>query len=240
MDNASNTNPRAESDSHSLTTRRGFIATGSFAVVSLYALWAALGAAPSLFGGDHADTEAAQGAGRQPAPQSAGHGGHGDATAGPTPEEFRRQADEFIARHRLPDGSVSLRTAAGQPRVTTPAHGGAHGADHGSVAAGGHGGIVAAPTGPSVDIYLLVQQWLFEPGVLRLDAGVRYRLRMMATDVSHGVAIQLGLGSRIIRLRRGVLTERDIVFTQPGQHLVYCTVYCGLGHDTMSSKIIVT
>jgi heme/copper-type cytochrome/quinol oxidase subunit 2 len=62
---------------------------------------------------------------------------------------------------------------------------------------------------------------------------------MMALDVSHGASLQLGLGSRVIRLRPGVLDEREITFSAPGEYLLYCTVYCGAGHDQMYSKIIV-
>jgi heme/copper-type cytochrome/quinol oxidase subunit 2 len=62
---------------------------------------------------------------------------------------------------------------------------------------------------------------------------------MMALDVSHGASLQLGRGSHIIRLRPGVMAERELTFTRPGEYLVYCTVYCGLGHDHMSATVIV-
>jgi heme/copper-type cytochrome/quinol oxidase subunit 2 len=62
---------------------------------------------------------------------------------------------------------------------------------------------------------------------------------MMAMDIAHGAAIHLGAGSRIIRLRPGVLVEQELTFTAPAEHLVYCTVYCGLPHDRMQGRIIV-
>lgn len=91
----------------------------------------------------------------------------------------------------------------------------------------------------AAEVYLMAMQWAYLPGVLRLQTGVPYRFRMMAMDSTHGAAIALGPGSRIIRLRPGVLVEQELTFKRPGEYLVYCTVYCGLPHDRMQGKIIV-
>ena len=82
--------------------------------------------------------------------------------------------------------------------------------------------------------------WGYNPDVLRLRTGVRYRLRMMADDITHGASLQFGAASRIIRLRPDVVGEQIVTFTKPGTVLIYCTVYCGPGHDRMQGKIIVT
>jgi heme/copper-type cytochrome/quinol oxidase subunit 2 len=97
----------------------------------------------------------------------------------------------------------------------------------------------ARPHHGAADVYLMAQQWAYAPAVLRLETGVPYRFRMMAMDIAHGAAIHLGAGSRIIRLRPGVLVEQELTFAAPGEHLVYCTVYCGLPHDRMQGRIIV-
>ena len=206
----------------SLSTRRGFIAAASFGVVSLYGLWAGLGLAPLNVFSAHDDDRPAPDphAEHQPAapaaPAETGHGGHG-ASAGPGAEEFRRQTEAFIAKFRLPDGSVA-------PRADSSAHAG-HGA--------------ATQTAAPIEVYLLAQQWFFEPAALRLEAGQPYRFRMMAMDMSHGASIQLGQASNVVRLRRGVVVERDFTFTRAGEHLVYCTVLCGVGLDGMAAKIVV-
>lgn len=226
-------------DSVPVTSRRGFIGAASFSVISLYAVWAAFDAAPTtLFAEAHAE----------PTPDAAGgHGGHG-AAAGPTTDDFRRQTESFIERYQLADGSV--RPIADQPV-------GEH-AGHGStampmpmpmampMAPGAHGGHGAAPASappPSaaapIEVNLMAYQWGFAPDTLRLDAGQPYRFRMMAVDASHGASIRLGPASRIIRLRRGALTEQELTFTRPGSYLVYCTVYCGSAHDRMTGRIIV-
>jgi heme/copper-type cytochrome/quinol oxidase subunit 2 len=128
-------------------------------------------------------------------------------------------AEEFIARHRQADGSVFVDTAkagAGSEMV-------------------GHS--MPADTGPSTDIYMVVEKWSFDPSLLRLRAGVPYRFKLMAVDATHGAAFQLGLASHVIRLPKGVLVERGLVFARPGQHLLYCTVYCGEGHQYMAGQI---
>ena len=59
----------------------------------------------------------------------------------------------------------------------------------------------------------------------------------MAADIPHGASIQFGRGARMSRLQSNVVTELDLTFEQPGSYLVYCTVYCGLGHDMMQARI---
>jgi hypothetical protein len=220
-----------------LTGRRGFVVGTSLGILSLYGLWAAYGAAPDLgLGSSTGHGEGGPGG---------GHGGHGSATM-PGGSAFRAEAEAFIERYRLPDGSVRPPDPEGTaPAMPTPGHDAHAGMampgttpsahdDH-----AGHEGLPAA-TGAPVDAYLLVQQWLFEPSVLRLSSGVPYRLRMLALDVSHGASLQLGLGSRIVRLRPGLPNDLLVRFDRPGEHLLYCTVYCGLGHDQMHGRIIVT
>lgn len=216
------------SEQRPLTTRRGFVTAASLGIVSLYGLWAAFGAAPlpwSAANRDHMD------AGRQPA--DGDHAGHGAATAGPSPEAFRETTRAFVERYGLPDGSV-------RPARAMEPNGGLH-AGHGT-AHGQEGAPMAPQAAPqdAVDVYLMAYRWGFEPSVLRLGTGTAYRFRMMAVDASHGASLQLGEASRIIRLRRGALVEQTLTFTAPGEYLVYCTVYCGIAHDRMFGRLIVT
>jgi cytochrome c oxidase subunit 2 len=211
------------------TTRRGFITALGFGAVSLYGAWAAYGAAPLPFGGGK----------RTAKPETTGHGGHGDhgaphapaeagdhgASAGMVPEEFRFEHDFFVEKYAQRDGSVN-------PHADEDAHGHGHtdtGHDHGSSAA----------SGTPVDIYLMARKFAYSPENLRLKAGVPYRFRMMADDITHGASIHLGPASRIIRLRPDVVTEQTLTFTKPGEYLVYCTVYCGQAHDAMQGRIVV-
>jgi plastocyanin len=250
-----------------LTTRRSFIATVGFGGVGLYGAWAAYGAAPLPFVGS--SDKAISAASREPVPMQ-GHGGHG-APGKMTPEEFVRNHGEFVARFKLPDGSIAPR-AVPQPLVASPVPDASPqmpAGDHDlhampktqatrgeSHAAAGHdqpdtrgrsvsdqashgASLVDSEATAPIDIYLLAFRFGFDPDELRLEAGKPYRFRMMASDITHGASLQLGGGSRIIRLRPNVVTEQTITFNRPGSVLVYCTVFCGPAHDAMKSRILV-
>lgn len=100
----------------------------------------------------------------------------------------------------------------------------------------GHGGDAAATP---IEVYLSAGRFSFEPDDLHLEVGHPYRFHMMATDVAHGASIAFGQASRIVRLRPDTVTTLDLTFRTAGEHLVYCSVYCGPGHDTMHGKITV-
>jgi heme/copper-type cytochrome/quinol oxidase subunit 2 len=206
------------------TTRRGFLTAMGFGGVALYGAWAAYGAAPLPFA--HAlGTE--QGHDAEPAVAAEGHGGHG-ATGGMTPEEFLRRHEEFIARFGRDDGSVDLTVPAG------------HG--HGAPASSEHAAHGSAPghgTEEPADVYLHAFRFGFAPDEIRLAAGKSYRLRMMTSDITHGASLQLGRGSRIIRLRPNLVSELTIAFNRGGPVLVYCTVFCGAAHDAMKARLLV-
>ena len=210
-----------------LTTRRGAIAAMGFGGVTLYGLWAAYGAAPdplALFGPESAHA----GGDAHPTGPGVGDAGHGAAPDGPSAEEFRRSVAMFVERYGQPDGSVHPRR---EPAPAMPGEGHAGHAAH------------AAPTNDApgdaepVEAFLLAEKWFYEPAHLRLDVGEAYRLRMMATDVSHGASIQFGRGGRMVRLRPNREATLLTTFLQPGSFLVYCTVYCGQAHDFMQSRI---
>lgn len=237
--------PRQEGRA-SLTTRRGFVAAASLGAVSLYGLWAGLGAAPLRFwdlGGSGMNGMDMSGD---------GHGGEG----GLSPEAFRGLADEFNVKHRQADGSVSvqpMQAVQSMPGVAMPAEPKGSGqsmpgmempdsvnhSEHAMPGTTEQAASLSGETSP-LEVYLLAQQWSFDPSVLRLNANQSYRFRMMAVDAAHGASLQLGRASHIIRLPKGALVEQELSFTRPGEYLLYCTMYCGEGHQFMSGKIIVS
>lgn len=166
--------------SGNLTTRRAFLTTLGFSVLSLGGLWGFYGALTS--------------------------GGRGGGAT--TPQEFKRQVETFTKAYKQPDNSV-------KPPVV-PATGEEH-----------------------VEVYLLALQWGYLPNKLRLKQGTPYLFKMSCLDVAHGASIQMGRGSLMARLSPGIITEKELSFTQAGEYLLYCTYYCGYGHDFMQGKIIV-
>ena len=153
MDKTSNNRTQARIEPGSTTTRRSFVAAASLGAVSLYGLWAGLGAAPLRF------WEPGESSGKPM--DMAGHG----SAQGPTPDEFRQMTEEFLARHMQPDGSIlvepeqAAQSMAGMTMtMTADAQGSTHampGMTDESIA---HGGEVAP-----LDVFMLAQQWSFDP-----------------------------------------------------------------------------
>ena len=225
---ALNSGESSDADKRHLTTRRGFVTVVGFGVLSLYGLWAAYGAAPiSLVsmpsgegGGDGMEGMAGM-----------GHGG-----GGMSPEEFRRLAEEFIEANELPDGSVKPVRRAGAA-MSAAEH--ENEAEH-EEAAHGHEEEHEKER-EAADVYLMASRYSYEPSVLRLELNVPYRFRMMAMDTNHGYSITMnvGIAGHMMRVPARTLAEMVMTFTKPGDYLIYCTVYCGEGHDMMQGKIIV-
>ena len=229
--------------SRHLTTRRGFIAAAGFGGVSLYGLWAAYGAAPNPFTpivDAETPTEDAVAMANE---AMAGPGGVGMAA---DLDAFRGEVARFVELYGQDDGSVYPRRSAAVTDGHDAQMPGMHGSGNDMLAptdghASGEGGHKpGSHDAPEpVQVLLLAESWYFEPGTLRLDRETAYRFRMMTADVTHGASIQFGRAARMIRLGSGAIVELELTFTEPGGYLVYCTSYCGAGHDGMQARIIV-
>jgi heme/copper-type cytochrome/quinol oxidase subunit 2 len=97
----------------------------------------------------------------------------------------------------------------------------------------------SAQGGEPIDVYLMAMRFSYMPRVLRLERGVAYRFRMMSMDVNHGVSIHTGFAGHIMRRPAQTMVEMVMTFPNPGEYMIYCTVYCGLGHGQMKGKIII-
>ncbi|TBW34851.1 hypothetical protein EYW49_17275 [Siculibacillus lacustris] len=146
-----------------------------------------------------------------PATETGGHAGHGMAMPMPA-------APDAHAGHGA-GPAVALPPLA-PLAVSTPA-------------------AAAHADGEPIEVFLAAGRFAFEPDDLRLEVGRAYRFHMMASDVAHGASIAFGRASRIVRLRPDTVTTLDLTFREAGRHLVYCTVYCGPGHDGMHASITV-
>ena len=260
-------NDASNGDGHGqrhLTTRRGFVSCVGFGVVSLYGLWAAYGAAPlSLLtlggeggGGGHG------GGGMSPQEFRELAEAFIEANELPDGSVKPRRVQMAAMNMDMPaavgDGTAhvegdAVRVEGGIARVMGEA---AHiegeaahvegeaehfdgEAEHAEGAAEHSDGEAEHDSEETIDVYIMASRFYYEPSVLRLDVNTPYRLRLMAMDTGHGASIYMRAGSHIIRGPARTLLEKEITFTAPGECLVYCTVYCGEGHDMMRSKIIV-
>ncbi len=88
-----------------------------------------------------------------------------------------------------------------------------------------------------VQVVLLGQAWSFTPGEVRVPAGAEVTFLMTTPDVIHGFHVE---GTRInVMLIPGQVTRVVYTFEEPGEHLIICHEYCGIGHHNMWGKVIV-
>jgi plastocyanin len=94
-----------------------------------------------------------------------------------------------------------------------------------------------------IDVYMIAERYYYDPAVLRLERGVPYNFRMMAMDTGHGISVlgnmSVSVGGHMMRSPVGQVAEMVMNFQKTGEYMVYCTVYCGEGHEFMTATIIV-
>lgn len=93
-------------------------------------------------------------------------------------------------------------------------------------------------TGPNeYEVVVVAQAWAFVPAEIRVPAGADVTFIGTTIDVIHGFYVA---GTRVnLMLIPGQISRNTYRFTEPGEHLLICHEYCGLGHHTMSGKVIV-
>ncbi|NIV31880.1 MAG: hypothetical protein GWN58_21060 [Anaerolineae bacterium] len=96
-------------------------------------------------------------------------------------------------------------------------------------------GVVAVP--PGEDAYLVARQWSFYPPILKLQAGHEYTVWYSSADVYHNpiIAEQKHTFTSVPGYKYGI----RITPQEPGEYLIYCAEYCGLGHQNMISKLVI-
>jgi cytochrome c oxidase subunit II len=87
------------------------------------------------------------------------------------------------------------------------------------------------------EVVMLGQAWSFTPSEVRVPAGAEVTFLMTTPDVIHGFHVE---GTRLnVMLIPGQVTRVSQVFEEPGEHLIICHEYCGVGHHNMWGKVIV-
>jgi cytochrome c oxidase subunit II len=97
-------------------------------------------------------------------------------------------------------------------------------------------GVAIAANG-GVTVSLRAEFYVFRPEQVRVPAGVPVTFRVTSPDVLHGFQI---VGTNInLTVAPGYVSEATTTFETPGEYLVVCNEYCGLGHHLMQGKVIV-
>lgn len=113
--------------------------------------------------------------------------------------------------------TIDPKTVRSDPRFATP-------------------GVSVRPDG-SVQVVALAQIWAFLPGEIRVPAGRPVTFRITSPDVLHGFQI---VGTNVnTMVAPGYVSQVTTTFQRPGEYLIVCNEYCGLGHHVMAGKLIV-
>jgi cytochrome c oxidase subunit II len=87
------------------------------------------------------------------------------------------------------------------------------------------------------EVVVVGAAWAFRPAEIRVPAGAEVTFISTSTDVLHGFHIE---GTRVnMMLIPGQISRLVHTFTEPGEHLLICHEYCGIGHHMMAGKVIV-
>jgi cytochrome c oxidase subunit 2 len=77
--------------------------------------------------------------------------------------------------------------------------------------------------------------WL--PAQLTVPAATPVTFHISSIDVIHGFQIVRSNGQSMAI--PGYVSQFTTRFDEPGEYLIVCNEYCGVGHHTMSAKLIV-
>lgn len=97
-------------------------------------------------------------------------------------------------------------------------------------------GVTIQPDG-GVTVSVRAEFYVFRPEQVRVPAGVPVTFRVTSPDVLHGFQI---VGTNVnLTVSPGYVSQATTTFETPGEYLVVCNEYCGLGHHLMQGKIVV-
>jgi cytochrome c oxidase subunit 2 len=85
---------------------------------------------------------------------------------------------------------------------------------------------------------LVARMWAFQPNQVTVPAGSAVAFDIASTDVVHGFRINgTAVNAMVIP---GEITHVEHTFREPGEYLMVCHEYCGIAHQAMFGKVIVT
>jgi cytochrome c oxidase subunit 2 len=91
--------------------------------------------------------------------------------------------------------------------------------------------------GDEYEVVAVGRAWSFQPAEIRVPAGADITFTATSVDVLHGFNIE---GTRLnMMLIPGQISRNEYRFDEPGEHLLICHEYCGLGHHLMYGRIVV-
>ncbi len=87
------------------------------------------------------------------------------------------------------------------------------------------------------ELFMVAQTWAWVPNEIRIPTGSKLNIYITSRDVQHGFKI---VGTDVnMMVIPGEVSHAEHIFDKPGDYLIVCHEYCGLGHHAMEGHIIV-
>jgi cytochrome c oxidase subunit II len=87
------------------------------------------------------------------------------------------------------------------------------------------------------EVVMALQQFAFNPANIEIPAGATVHFILTSKDVIHGFQVA---GTNLnAMVPPGYIQKISQKFDKPGEYLVLCNEYCGVGHQAMATKITV-
>lgn len=95
-------------------------------------------------------------------------------------------------------------------------------------------GSAVEPDG-SVTVRVIGQQYSFTPACLLVPADTPVTFRATSADVVHGFLVaQTNINTMLVP---GYVSVQNARFDRPGEHLMPCHEFCGVGHEGMWARV---
>jgi len=89
----------------------------------------------------------------------------------------------------------------------------------------------------SLTVTLVAARYGFYPPRIEVPADTTVTFRIASADVLHGVHVPFtNMTTMVVP---GYVSEVTTAFPRPGEYSLLCNEYCGLGHDSMWSRLVV-
>ncbi|GAB6934725.1 MAG: cytochrome c oxidase subunit II [Bacillota bacterium] len=85
------------------------------------------------------------------------------------------------------------------------------------------------------EVVLVAMAFGFNPNVIEVPVGSTVHFKVTSKDVVHGFEIPMTRVNAMVI--PGHVTETSYTFKQPGEYLILCNEYCGVGHHMMMGKV---
>ena len=88
-----------------------------------------------------------------------------------------------------------------------------------------------------VTVTMVAGTFFWLPAEVRVPAGRPVTFRLTSIDVQHGFVIaRTNVNTMVVP---GYVSQLTYTFDTPGEYLMVCHEYCGIGHHSMGGKVIV-